>query len=83
MRRVYRASLPPRTHEWVVVPEDEPPRVGVRAGRPSVRDLHAFVVPVGRRYDLVLTEDLARALENTGDTAGVVFEEIGAIRSGH
>jgi hypothetical protein len=42
--------------------------------------LQAFVVPVGRGYDLFLTEELAREIEATGDTAGVVFEEAGVLR---
>lgn len=37
----------------------------------------AFVARIGRDCDLFLTESLARQLEATGDTAGVVFEQIG------
>lgn len=44
--------------------------------------LQAFVVPVGRGYDLFLTEGLVRRIESTGDTAGVVFEEAGVLRRG-
>jgi hypothetical protein len=44
--------------------------------------LQAFVVPVGRGYNLLLTEELVREIEATGDTAGVVFEEAGILRRG-
>lgn len=48
--------------------------------RDLVGGLQAFVVPVGRGYDLLFTEDLVRELEATGDTAGVVFEEVGVLQ---
>lgn len=48
--------------------------------RNAVRDLQAFVVPVGRGHALLLTEQLVREVEGTGDTAGVRFEEVGVLR---
>lgn len=47
-----------------------------------VGDLKAFVVPVGRGYDLILSDGLVQELEATGDTAGVVFEQMGVLRHG-
>lgn len=46
----------------------------------AVGGRQAFVVPVGRGYDLLFTEELVREIEATGDTAGVVFEEVGELR---
>lgn len=46
----------------------------------AVRGLQAFVAPVGRGHDLFLRDELVGRLAATGDTSGVKFEEVGAIR---
>lgn len=46
----------------------------------AVGGRQAFVVPVGRGFNLLFRQDLKEALEATGDVAGIAVKEIGILR---